>query len=111
MTHAQGRTRPERTVRVITLPNLIAAAIGAAILGLTLIVSGCAQKFVEPFRDAPVLGHLSNGAVIGEMPDGFSNWAMKCDGKGHRVYTTYHGDLGYAAITVVRDTACGPDVP
>lgn len=96
----------------IHIPKGWLAVIVAALLALLALagLGGCA-KFAEPFKDAPTLGHLGNGAVVGEMPDGFSNWAMKCDGRGHRVYTTYHGDRAYGAITVVRDTACGPDIP
>lgn len=40
------------------------------------------------------------------MPDGFSNWASKCDGP-NRVYTIYHGDQKYGSIAVVpNDPRC-----
>jgi hypothetical protein len=81
------------------------AAITAA-FALALLLTGCSDKFNEPFKDAP-RGTSNNGpADIGTMPDGFSNWASKCDGP-NRVYTAYHGDATYAAIAVVaNDPRC-----
>ena len=86
--------------------DIAAAVAGALISGAALGLGGCA-KYNEPFKDAPVSGRLSNPAVIGEMPDGFSNWASKCDRSGHRVFTTYHGDHPYGAIAVIADPSCG----
>lgn len=81
------------------------AAVVAAIAILAL-VSGC-DKFIEPFQDAPVSGHDVTPARILDQPDGFSNAAEKCDGYGHLLITTYHGDKAYAAVTVINDPRCG----
>lgn len=89
----------------ITKAKVISAIVGAAIALLLTTVTGCA-KFLEPFNDAPVSQHDNLPAVVGNMPDGFSNWASKCDLHGHRVFTTYHGDKAYGAIAVINDTAC-----
>jgi len=83
------------------------AAIAAATAATTLaLLAGCA-KYTEPFKDAPRSGN-DNGAPADliRFPDGFSNAASKCDGP-NRVYVAYHGDSGYAAITVVpADPTC-----
>ena len=42
-----------------------------------------------------------DGSVV-NFPDGFTNVAVKCDGP-NRVYSAYHGDGKYAAVTVVAD--------
>lgn len=71
----------------------------ALVAVLALSFSGCA-KMTEPFKDAP-RGETNNGpADLVTFPDGFSNVATKCD-HGNRVYTAYHNDSAYAAITVV----------
>ena len=98
----------------IHIPKGWLAVVVAALLALLALAGLRRGAPSSPSRSrtrADPGSHLGNGAVVGEMPDGFSNWAMKCDGRGHRVYTTYHGDRAYGAITVVRDTACGPDIP
>lgn len=63
---------------------------GAVIGGIAIAaiaLSGCFDKQVEPFKDAPTSKvRDSNPADIIEMPDGFSNVATKCDGHGHRLY-------------------------
>ena len=68
-------------------------------------ITSCA-KFNEHFQDAKVVGRNFNGAVVGNMPDGFSNWATKCADPGHRIYVAYHGDNAYAALAVVDDPNC-----
>ena len=82
--------------------------LGAVFVGV--IVSGCTDKSTEPYNDAPRSGHEnSGGARIGMMPDGFSNWATKCD-HGNRVYVIYKGDDNRGAIAVVaQDPPCNGD--
>lgn len=81
-------------------PRAIAAVLTAAAL---LLLTGCNDKFSEPFKDAPRSGR-DNGspADLIRMPDGFSNASTKCD-HGNRLYIAYHGDSPYAAIAVVAD--------
>lgn len=83
----------------------ITAAAVAAATGL-LLLSGCTDKYSEPFKDAP-RGTTNNGpADIITQPDGFSNAATKCD-HGNRIYTLYHGDNKYGSIAVVPgDPTC-----
>jgi hypothetical protein len=71
-------------------------------------LSGCFEKAREPFRDAPTTGgHERHPAQVHEMPDGFSNFASKCDGP-NMVYVVYHGNSSYASLQVVKDDPrCG----
>lgn len=89
----------KKTVRIS------AAAIAAAV-GLT-VLTGCGDKYTEPFKDAPRSGHDNGSAAdLIRMPDGFSNASTKCD-HGNRIYIAYHGDNMYAAIAVVpADPTC-----
>ena len=83
------------------------AAVAAAIATATLALATGCSKYTEPFKDAPRSGN-DNGAPadLVRMPDGFSNVSTKCD-HGNRLYVAYHGDSGYAAITVVpADPTC-----
>lgn len=84
--------------------TLVAAAAAALLAAVALV--GCA-KFVEPFNDAPRSKvENSTPADIVTFPDGFSNVATKCD-HGNRVYSAYHGDSPYGAISVVpNDPTC-----
>lgn len=71
-------------------------------------LTGCGGtgKTQQPFDDAHVAGHNTDPALIGSMPDGFNNWARKCDGP-NMVYTPFHGDSSYGAISVVpNDPRC-----
>lgn len=81
---------------------LLAAGAVVMLLGTT----GC-SKLTEPLKDAPVSGRNSDPAVVGSMPDGFGNWAAKCDGP-NMVYTLFHKDSAYGGISVVpNDPRCG----
>lgn len=73
--------------------------IALAVTGFAL--TGCA-KATEPFKDAPRSGVNDGPAETGTMPDGFNNWASKCDGP-NRVYTLFHSDSAYGGIAVVKD--------
>lgn len=80
-------------------------AILAILFGAVLSLTGCG-KFTEPFKDADVAGRNDDAAIIGTMPDGFNNWAFKCNGTDG-VYTTYHGDSAYGGIAVIpNDKNC-----
>lgn len=80
-----------------------AAVIGAALAALSL--SAC-SSMTESFNDAPVEYKDDGPARIHSMPDGFANFADKCDGFGHRVFTTRGGDKAGKAIAVVADPKC-----
>lgn len=97
-----GRHRaPKRHQRTRKIA-LIAATLGLIGLG----AAGCASKLTEPFHDAHRGATNSQPADVGTMPDGFSNWADKCD-HGNRVYTLFHSDSAYGAISVVpQDPTC-----
>ena len=82
----------------------VIAAVVLAIAALT-ILSGCA-KFMEPFNDAPISGKIGGAAEVGSMPDGFSNFAEKCDTHGNRVFVVYHGDKGYGSVYALKDPTC-----
>lgn len=77
-----------------------------AVTGL-LVTAGCSEKARERFRDAPRGASTNNDpADVGTSPDGFSNWATKCD-HGNRVYVIFKGDSAYGAVAVVpQDPTC-----
>lgn len=75
----------------------------AAILGVT-VLTGC-SSFTEPYNDAPVDHKNDDPAEIYSMPDGFANFASKCDEHGNRVYTT-RTDGGEAMAVVPADPTC-----
>ena len=84
----------------------IRLALAAVAVAAVLAAVGC-SKATETFNDAPVNSKNDLPADVYSMPDGFSNVASKCDGKGHRIFVAYHGDSAYAAIAVIDDAACG----
>ena len=77
-----------------------------------VLLTGCTQKSLERFRDAPRSGTTNRTpADIIEMPDGFSNLATKCD-HGNRIYVAYKGNDNRASIGVVPgDASCGSSNP
>lgn len=78
---------------------------GAAVVVAGIGVGGCA-KFQEQYKDAPVQDRNNNPATVGTMPDGFDNWAAKCDGP-NMVYTVFHNDKAFGAIAVApNDPRC-----
>lgn len=75
-------------------------------IGLLLGGAACSTKSTERFKDAPISSRNSGGATVGTMPDGFSNWAAKCDGK-NKVYVLFHEDSPYGGLAVVpNDPTC-----
>lgn len=80
-----------------------------ALAALTLLaLTGCTEtsKGMQGYADAHVSGSNKDAAEVGTMPDGFNNFASKCD-HGNRVYTTFHGDSAYGGIAVVpNDPTC-----
>lgn len=70
-------------------------------------LSGCgASKYTERYKDADRKGSNTSPAEVGTMPDGFSNYATKCD-NGNRVYVIFHEDSAYGSIAVVpQDPSC-----
>lgn len=86
--------------------HLLWAAVAAVLLLAAAVVAGCSAKALEPFNDAAVSGHYAGPAVVGNMPDGFGNWASKCGPDGLRVFTLFHSDSAYGAVAAVPDRAC-----
>ena len=80
-----------------------------ALSGLALVtgVAACSNKAQQVYNDAPrTQDENDSPATVGNMPDGFSNWARKCDGP-NMVYALYHGDSAYGAIAVAgNDPRC-----
>lgn len=77
---------------------------GLAVGALALGVTGC-SSFTEPYNDAPIEKKYDNSAEVYSMPDGFANFASKCDAHGNRVYTT-RTDGGEAMTVVPADPSC-----
>lgn len=82
------------------------AAIGIAGTVLSTAVA-CSNKSQQTYNDAPRTAVQNDApATVGNMPDGFSNFARKCDGPD-MVYTIFHNDSPYGAIAVVaNDPRC-----
>lgn len=78
--------------------------IGAAVVLVIMLVGGCTDKVSEPFKDAERGATNDEPADTGTMPDGFSNFATKCD-HGNRVYVLFKSDANYGSIAVVQDDA------
>jgi hypothetical protein len=77
----------------------------ALILGAGLALTGC--KATEPFQDAPVSSRDKSPAEVYDMPDGYSNFAEKCDKHGNRIVVVFHGDGTYAGVTAIpNDPSC-----
>lgn len=79
-------------------------ALGAA-LSIAVLSTGC-SRFGEEWNDAPIQYKDDAPARVHSMPDGFANFADKCDGFGHRVFTTRGGDSGGKAVAVINDPKC-----
>jgi hypothetical protein len=84
-----------------------AAVVAASVVLGVAVLTGCDNKFSEPFKDAGRSGQDNNApAGVISFPDGFSNWARKCDGP-NMIYSAYHGDKAYAAgYVVANDPRC-----
>jgi hypothetical protein len=73
---------------------------------LVAVLAGCGS---EARQDATTSGQKvdRSPAEILAMPDAFRNVAMKCDGHGHRVYSSSTGDSGNSAqVFVISDSSC-----
>jgi hypothetical protein len=78
---------------------------GAALL-IAIPVAGCSgYNNARGKGDAPVGTSDDSPAQILNMPDGFGNVAMKCDGHGHRVFVPTHAKTD-PPVTVVDDASC-----
>jgi len=82
-------------------------ALAAVIVAVpTLMIAGCSAKQLEPLQDSQINERNMAPATVGSMPDGFSNWAAKCDGP-NMVYVLFHSDAAYGSIDVVpNDPRC-----
>ncbi len=65
--------------------------------------AGCDNFNSERGRgDAPIGEFNDSAAEVLNFPDKFANVAHKCDGHGHRVYSTTR----QAAVVVIDDPSC-----
>jgi hypothetical protein len=90
--------------------RILGALAVLAVLALVTFLPACGgDKYTEPFRDGPRSETTNReSSDIIEFPDGFSNWATKCD-HGNRIYSAYHGDSAYGAGMISpQDPSC-PD--
>ena len=92
---------------MLTRAKIIQAITGAVLALGVVMLSGCGfSKIVEPYNDAPVSGQIHGSAEVGSMPDGFNNFAEKCDNHGNRVFVIFHGDKGYGSVFAMKDPTC-----
>jgi hypothetical protein len=82
------------------------AIIAGAVLGGTLLLTGCNDKLKEPYKDAGVESRNDQKAVVASMPDGFNNVATKCLVPGIRVTVIFHSDSAYGAVDTIADPNC-----
>jgi hypothetical protein len=72
-------------------------------LALGLAAGGCnARNDARGRGDAPVGNYDDSAAEVINFPDQFANVAHKCDGHGHRVYSTTR----QAPPVVIDDPSC-----
>jgi hypothetical protein len=82
----------------------IALSLATLVLA-ALSLAGC--KANEPYQDAPVSDRDKSPAEVYDMPDGYSNFAEKCDKHGNRIVVVFHGDGTYAGVTAIpNDPTC-----
>ena len=89
----------------LTRTHAVSAAIGGAIVLALAFLGGCA-KITEPLKDAQVSHRISGPAEVGSMPDGFNNFAEKCDDHGNRIFVIFHGDGTYGSVFAMRYPTC-----
>ena len=92
------------TIR-LTRTKLTLCGLAAGALAIGGIITGCA-KITEPFNDAPVSHQIGGPAEVGSMPDGFNNFAEKCDDHGNRVFVIFHSDSAYGSVFAMKDPTC-----
>jgi len=77
-------------------------------LALVLTAGGCnARNDARGRGDAPVGNYDDTAAEVINFPDQFANVSHKCDGHGHRVYSTTR----QAPPVVVDDPSCPGTAP
>jgi hypothetical protein len=83
------------------LRHLLAGAATFAVLSVGL---GACDSFNSSRGrgDAPVGHYDDSSAEVINFPDKFANVAHKCDGHGHRVYSTTR----QATVVVIDDPSC-----
>lgn len=79
----------------------VAAAVAVAVgSGLGIAACGTSGR-----HDSPVGPQQNAPREVINMPDGYGNVAMACDGYGHRVYVVTHDNSDVAPV-VVTDASC-----
>jgi hypothetical protein len=90
--------------------KLVWCGLAALAVLAVAVLSGCglgAGKILEPYNDAPVSHQISGPAEVGSMPDGFNNFAEKCDDHGNRVFVIFHSNSAYGSVFAMKDPTCG----
>jgi hypothetical protein len=91
----------------LTRSRITWCALAAAALIVAAVVSGCGLgKITEPYNDARVSHQIGGPAEVGSMPDGFNNFAEKCDDHGNRVFVIFHSDSAYGSVFAMKDPTC-----
>lgn len=76
------------------------------VLASALVFAGCSEARKDATTDGQKVDR--SPAEVIAMPDAFRNIAHKCDGHGHRVYSSSTGDSGNAAqVFAIDDPSCG----
>jgi len=77
--------------------------LGVVAIALALAAGGCSGFNNERGRgDAPIGPYDDSPAEVINFPDQFANVAHKCDGRGHRVYSSTR----QAPPVVIDDPSC-----
>lgn len=84
---------------------------------LTIAAALALTSCGETTEDAPINSRDTIPADVYNMPDGFSNFATKCDRYGNRIYTIWRGNSStgaapYGAVAVSpQDPSCKAPTP
>lgn len=78
------------------------SSVAGIVVAGALLAAGCSDT--SPTGDGPTGAVDDSPAAVINFPNGYANVAHKCDGQGHRVYSTTRE----APPVVIDDPSCGP---
>lgn len=94
----------KRTIALLT-------AGGISIVAVFSMAASC-DSAKEPYKDTKRSYHDSSYPMsVIRGADGFNNIGTSCDGRGNRVYVSYHGEDNRVALDVVPGSQLAKDDP
>lgn len=101
-----GASRMFRVDTDLGAPLNVRRLLAVAALAAAVPLAGCAGKYQEHGKDAPIGARDDKPADVINMPDGYGNVAAKCHGP-NMVYSLFHLNAEYGAVAVApNDPRC-----